>query len=130
MHYALEQFLHPQGVSDFLLVKAPEEKSYLQLLHNVTLALRSDSASRLTGVNYTIAAGQVSVSAATSPDDDFASLSPVIFADWVEAEQLFGCVRQFNGEIALQPGLVHKANGGVLILSLRALLAQPCCGCV
>ena len=34
-------------------------------------------------------------------------------------------MRQFNGEIALQPGLVHRANGGVLILSLRALLAQP-----
>ncbi|WP_251277792.1 AAA family ATPase, partial [Enterobacter hormaechei] len=32
---------------------------------------------------------------------------------------------QFNGEITLQPGLVHRANGGVLILSLRALLAQP-----
>jgi hypothetical protein len=24
---------------------------------------------------------------------------PVVTADWVEAEQLFGCVRQFNGEI-------------------------------
>lgn len=125
MHYALEQFLHPQGVSDFLLVKAPEEKAYLQLLNNTTFALRGDSASLLTGVNYTIAAGQVSVSPATSPDDNFASSGPVIFADWVEAEQLFGCVRQFNGDISLQPGLVHKANGGVLILSLRALLAQP-----
>jgi Lon-like ATP-dependent protease len=125
LHYALEQFLHPQGVSDFLLVKAPEEKAYLQLLNNTTNTLRGDSASRLTGVNYTIAAGQVSVSPATSPDDNFASAGPVIFADWVEAEQLFGCVRQFNGDISLQPGLVHKANGGVLILSLRALLAQP-----
>ncbi len=46
-------------------------------------------------------------------------------ADWVEAEQLFGCVRQFNGAITLQPGLVHQANGGVLVLSLRTLLAQP-----
>ena len=43
----------------------------------------------------------------------------------VEAEQLFGCVRQFNGAITLQPGLVHQANGGVLVLSLRTLLAQP-----
>ncbi|MDR8230865.1 AAA family ATPase, partial [Acinetobacter baumannii] len=27
--------------------------------------------------------------------------------------------------ITLEPGLVHQANGGVLVLSLRTLLAQP-----
>lgn len=43
----------------------------------------------------------------------------------VEAEQLFGCLRQFNGDITLQHGLVHQANGGILIISLRTLLAQP-----
>ncbi|MCB4176902.1 AAA family ATPase, partial [Klebsiella pneumoniae] len=32
---------------------------------------------------------------------------------------------QFNGAITLEPGLVHQANGGVLVLSLRTLLAQP-----
>ncbi|MCL0268556.1 AAA family ATPase, partial [Klebsiella pneumoniae] len=58
-------------------------------------------------------------------EDNFASTAPVVAADWLEAEQLFGCVRQFNGEITLQPGLVHQANGGVLVLSLRTLLAQP-----
>ncbi|VFS88979.1 Uncharacterised protein [Kluyvera cryocrescens] len=42
LHYALEQFLHPQGVSPFLLVKAPEEKEYLQLLKQTTLSLRED----------------------------------------------------------------------------------------
>lgn len=125
LHYALQQFLHPQGVSDFLLVKAPEEKEYLQLLSHATHTLHDVSQPALTGVSYTVTAGQVSVSPATKPEDNFASQSPVIFADWVEAEQLFGCVRQFNGEITLQPGLVHQANGGVLILSLRTLLAQP-----
>lgn len=49
----------------------------------------------------------------------------MITANWVEAEQLFGCLRQFNGELSLQPGLVHRANGGVLIISLRTLLSQP-----
>jgi len=125
LHYALEQFLHPQGVSDFLLVKAPEEKEYLQLITDATHALREGAPAGLYGARYTIAAGQVSLSGATTPDDNFASQGPVISADWVEAEQLFGCVRQFNGEITLQPGLVHQANGGVLILSLRTLMAQP-----
>ncbi len=51
-----------------------------------------------------------------SADDNFATLTQVVAADWVEAEQLFGCLRQFNGDITLQPGLVHQANGGILII--------------
>lgn len=125
LHYALEQFLHPQGVSPFLLVKAPEEKEYLQLLTQTTVSLRDNDESLLTGFNYQVNGSKVSMTPASSPDDNFASTGPVIFADWAEAEQLFGCVRQFNGEITLQPGLVHQANGGILILSLRTLMAQP-----
>lgn len=125
LHYALEQFLHPQGVSSFLLVKAPEEKEYLQLLSQTTHALRGDERAALTGVDYQINGGNVTVMPAQSADSRFASQGPVIYADWVEAEQLFGCVRQFNGEISLQPGLVHQANGGILILPLRTLMAQP-----
>lgn len=125
LHYALEQFLHPQGISPFLLVKAPEEKEYLQLLAQTIDSLRDSDESALTGVSYQVNGSKVSVTPAQSIDDNFASRSPVIFADWVEAEQLFGCVRQFNGEVSLQPGLVHHANGGILILSLRTLMAQP-----
>lgn len=125
LHYALEQFLHPQGVSPFLLVKAPEEKEYLQLLKQTTLSLRESNEAALTGVEYHVNGSKVTLTPARSADDNFASISPVIYADWVEAEQLFGCVRQFNGELTLQPGLVHQANGGILILSLRTLMAQP-----
>lgn len=125
LHYALEQFLHPQGVSPLLLVKAPEEKDYLQLLTQTTLSLRGNDESALTGVDYQVNGSKIKVTPARSTDDNFASTGPVVYADWIEAEQLFGCVRQFNGEITLQPGLVHQANGGILILSLRTLMAQP-----
>lgn len=125
LHYALEQFLHPQGVSPLLLVKAPEEKDYLQLLTQTTLSLRDNDESALTGVDYQVIGSKITVTPARSTDDNFASTGPVVYADWIEAEQLFGCVRQFNGEITLQPGLVHQANGGILILSLRTLMAQP-----
>ncbi|HGH3371000.1 TPA: AAA family ATPase [Kluyvera cryocrescens] len=125
LHYALEQFLHPQGVSPLLLIKAPEEKDYLQLLTQTTLSLRDNDESALTGVDYQVNGSKITVTPARSTDDNFASTGPVIYADWIEAEQLFGCVRQFNGEITLQPGLVHQANGGILILSLRTLMAQP-----
>ncbi|MRS13681.1 AAA family ATPase [Enterobacteriaceae bacterium RIT691] len=124
LHYALEQFLYPQAISDFLLVKAPEEPEYLQLLADATRELRQPPAS-LCGVRYTVNGSQVEQNPATHPDDNFASQGAVIHAEWAEAEQLFGCVRQFNGEISLQPGLVHQANGGVLILSLKTLLSQP-----
>ncbi|HEY2454066.1 MAG TPA: Lon protease family protein [Scandinavium sp.] len=124
LHYALDQFLYPQAISDILLVKAPEEPEYLQLLADAT-SERWEKPETLYGVRYSINANDVNMVAAAQPDDNFASQGPVIHADWVEAEQLFGCVRQFNGEISLQPGLVHQANGGVLILSLRSLLSQP-----
>ncbi|VFS88974.1 Uncharacterised protein [Kluyvera cryocrescens] len=54
---------------------------------------------------------KVTLTPARNADDQFCQFGPVIYADWIEAEQLFGCVRQFNGEIYLQPGLVHQANG-------------------
>lgn len=124
LFYALEQLLVTPAISPFMLVKIPEEPEYLQWLANETRTLHQPPES-LCGVRYQIDGGKISLSPAQTAEDNFASVAPVEAADWVEAEQLFGCVRQFNGEIALQPGLVHRANGGVLILSLRALLAQP-----
>ncbi|WP_155957901.1 AAA family ATPase, partial [Klebsiella aerogenes] len=124
LFYALEQLLITPAISSFMLVKAPEEPEYL---HWVAEAARSlqQSTTALCGVRYQVNGGNVTMSPAQSAEDNFASNGPVESADWIETEQLFGCVRQFNGEISLQPGLVHRANGGVLLLSLRALLAQP-----
>ncbi|HED2522014.1 TPA: Lon protease family protein [Klebsiella aerogenes] len=124
LFYALEQLLITPAISSFMLVKAPEEPEYL---HWVAEAARSlqQSTTALCGVRYQVNGGNVTMSPAQSAEDNFASNCPVESADWIEAEQLFGCVRQFNGEISLQPGLVHRANGGVLLLSLRALLTQP-----
>lgn len=107
-----------------MLVKAPEEPEYLQWLAAETRTLH-EPAAPLHGVRYEVNGPHVTLAPAQRAEDNFASTAPVVAADWLEAEQLFGCVRQFNGEITLQPGLVHQANGGVLVLSLRALLAQP-----
>lgn len=124
LFYALEQLLVTPTISPFMLVKAPEEPEYLQWLAAETRSLYQPAAP-LHGVRYQVNGGNVTLSSAKSADDNFASTAPVESADWIEAEQLFGCVRQFNGEISLQPGLVHRSNGGVLIIALRALLAQP-----
>lgn len=124
LHYGLEQMLHPLAVSSFMLVKAPEEIEYLQLLADTAQRLQH-SETALTGVIYQVDGATITNQPAQTAQDNFAGTGKTLCADWVEAEQLLGCVRQFNGSITLQPGLVHQANGGVLVLSLRMLLAQP-----
>ncbi|HGT4863285.1 TPA: AAA family ATPase [Escherichia coli] len=124
LQFALEQLLHTRASSSFMLAKAPEESEYLNLIADAARTLQSD-AGQLVGGHYEVSGHTIRLRHAVSADDNFATLTQVVAADWVEAEQLFGCLRQFNGDITLQPGLVHQANGGILIISLRTLLAQP-----
>ncbi|EHZ1517479.1 Lon protease family protein [Salmonella enterica] len=124
LQFALEQLIQPWTSSSFMLTKAPEEQEYLTLLSDAVRALQTD-AGQLTGGHYDVSGHTVHYRAAQNAQDNFATVTQVVSADWVEAEQLFGCLRQYNGDITLQPGLVHQANGGVLIISLRTLLAQP-----
>lgn len=124
LQFALEQLLQHWTTSSFMLVKAPEELEYLNLIAAAARTLHTDAES-LTGGHYDISGHTIRYRTAEKAEDNFATLTQVVSADWVEAEQLFGCLRQFNGEVTLQPGLVHQANGGVLVISLRTLLAQP-----
>jgi len=107
-----------------MLLKAPEEAEYLALLADAVRQLQPET-DTVFGGQYRIVGSDVTFKPATSADYNFAATGEVITAEWAEAEQLFGCLRHFNGELSLQPGLVHKANGGVLVISLRTLLAQP-----
>ncbi|EDS6648170.1 Lon protease family protein [Salmonella enterica subsp. arizonae] len=124
LQFALEQLIQPWASSSFMLTKAPEEQEYLTLLSDAVRALQTD-AGQLTGGHYDVSGHTIHYRAAQDVQDNFAALAQVVSADWVEAEQLFGCLRQYKSDITLQPGLVHQANGGVLIISLRTLLAQP-----
>lgn len=124
LHYALEQTLSPWTTSPFMLLKAPEEAEYLALMADAVRQLQPE-ANTVFGGQYRIVGSDVTFEPAKQADDNFAATGEVITAEWAEAEQLFGCLRHFNGSLTIQPGLVHKANGGVLIISLRTLLAQP-----
>ena len=106
------------------MTKGPEEAEYLTLIGE-TLTSLLPATHTPAGGQYDITGSIVRFEPSTDPESNFVGKQPVVIADWVEAEQLFGCLRQFNQEITLQPGLVHQANGGVLLISLRALLAQP-----
>lgn len=134
LDYALQQFTLPRAPSRFMLVKMPDETAYLQVL---AAAVRNKLSPRhaLYGGRYCVelpADNQqpapvpyITLQTAQQADDDFAVSGEVQVAQWAEYEALFGCVRQFFGTISLHPGLVHRANGGVLLISLRAILAQP-----
>ncbi|WP_230351897.1 Lon protease family protein [Lelliottia sp. WAP21] len=124
LHYALEQVLSPWTTSPFMLLKAPEEAEYLALIADAMRQLQPEP-NTVFGGQYHIAGHDVTFEPAKEADDRFAAAGEIVTANWAEAEQLFGCLRQFNGELTLHPGLVHKANGGVLVISLRTLLAQP-----
>ncbi|WP_116474529.1 Lon protease family protein [Zobellella maritima] len=57
---------------------------------------------------------------------------PIVYARQFNAEQLFGAIHfqteqgtVFSHHHLLEPGLIHQANGGYLILPIEELLEQP-----
>ncbi|HDJ1437820.1 TPA: Lon protease family protein [Serratia rubidaea] len=121
---ALTLFCHPRSQPRFMLLKAQENREYLALIANA-VTQRQPQQPACPGSHYTVHNGQVQVEPASQGDEPFAAAGACIYQEWVEPEQLFGCVRQLQGNVSLAPGLIHRANGGVLILSARTLLAQP-----
>ena len=125
LYSCLSLLLDTPAKPALMLVKMPENVEYQALLQEVMSGIDDSDDVTLYGGHYHIDGASIRWQPATSLRDNFASQGGVYHADWIEVEQLFGCFRQFNNVLTLEPGLVHKANGGTLILSLRALLAQP-----
>lgn len=122
--YGLSQLCHPRPVSSYMLVKAPEEPDYLKIIA-AAAHLHFPAPDQQFGGHYQIDGNKIIFQPTDSPAGNFSAAGEVVIADWVESEQLFGCVRHFNGEVSLEPGLVHKANGGILVISIKTLLLQP-----
>ncbi|OCG42151.1 Lon protease [Gilliamella sp. Bif1-4] len=107
----------------FMLLKAPESELFFDLLRQ---SIKSDLSSPSLGYSYFFSESKITLTNAKSKQDNFAAQDNCLFASSVDSEKLFGCVRQpENSPIKLQAGLVHRANGGILILGLRSLLSQP-----
>lgn len=127
---AIDWFLrHPSR--SLLMLKADDQAEYATLLQHF-VAQHHHKARSVFGVNYVIEQGdsfsfpRVYTEPAQSLDDNFASQGDVLSALYADQFQLFGSVRVHpsSQDIQLTPGLVHRANGGVLILSAATLLAQ------
>ncbi|MEM6159785.1 Lon protease family protein [Erwinia sp. P6884] len=125
LYNGLTLLLQTPAKRPLMLIKMPENVEYQALLQDVMVELNDEEEAVLTGGAYDFSGTAVDLQPATSEQDNFASTGGIHRADWIENEQLFGCVRLWKENLVLEPGLVHKANGGTLILSLRALLAQP-----
>ncbi|WP_181154651.1 Lon protease family protein [Haemophilus haemolyticus] len=127
---ALSVFLrHPSRF--LLMLKADDQAEYASLLESFTKSHHHREQS-VFGVNYVVEQGdafsfpRVYTEMAHSLDDNFATTGEVVNALYCDQFQLFGSLRVHpsSHDIQLNPGLVHRANGGVLILSAAMLLSQ------
>ena len=127
---AISVFLrHPSRF--LLMLKADDQAEYASLLESFT-KLHHYREQSVFGVNYVVEQGdafsfpRVYTEMAHSLDDNFATLGEVVNALYCDQFQLFGSLRVHpsSHDIQLNPGLVHRANGGVLILSAAMLLSQ------
>ncbi len=127
---AIDLFLrHP--THSLLMMKVGEPVEYAELLQNF-ISQNHHKVRSIFGVNYVIEQGDsfsfphVYTESAKSLDDNFASQGEALSALYCDQFQLFGSFRihPSSQDIQLVPGLVHKANGGVLILSAATLLSQ------
>ncbi len=121
---AMMLFCHPQSPQRFMLLKAKEMRAYLAMITDAVQTLLTQNPNKK-GMHYVIKGSKVYVVESSRGDEPFAGSGGCVFQEWVEREQLFGCVRFYNNKISLEPGLIHQVNGGILILSVRALLDQP-----
>ncbi|MCV3299588.1 Lon protease family protein [Pantoea ananatis] len=121
---ALAHLHHQSQGLPLLLVRSQENREYLALIAEAAQRVMGES-STLSGGDYHILADNVTLQPPTDSLRPFTSQGGIHYADWIEQEQLFGCVRMHKDRFQLEPGLIHRANGGTLVLSLRALLTQP-----
>lgn len=127
---ALSLFLRNQN-STLMVMKADDQADYASLLvpfiRETLPKVRS-----VFGVNYVVEQGDsfsfpsIHIEPAQTLEDNFATSGEVISALYCDQFQLFGNVKihPSSQDIQLTPGLIHHANGGVLILSATILLAQ------
>ncbi|OOF51689.1 peptidase [Rodentibacter genomosp. 1] len=127
---ALSLFLnHP--TRSLMMLKADDKADYSELLVPVIRQILPQERS-IFGVNYRVEQGdsfsfpRIDLEPATSLEDNFASAGEVLSALYCDQFQLFGNVKIHprSQDIQLTSGLIHQANGGVLILNASTLLAQ------
>lgn len=95
---SIQRLVHEDHFPRLLLVTAPDVYDYFKLLENMVRNVQDNAD------------------------------SPIVIAENVDEVQLFGAVYPNSNDVTTSRsvnGLVHQANGGVLLLSLGCILSQP-----
>lgn len=121
---AVRRFCQQGHPARMLVVNGKADRRYLSLLASA-ISDHMPVVPGIEGVRYEISNGRATCRSATQLGDNFATTPGCLFEEWVGYAQLLGSLQLCQGEYQLQPGLVHQANGGFLILPLQALLVQP-----
>ncbi|AOM42841.1 AAA family ATPase [Xenorhabdus hominickii] len=122
LYGGLSLFCQAELRQSFMLLKAEESDTYLSLLSEAIAPLLPENHPNIGGY-YQIE--HQTITWHPSGEGLFAPTERVAYRDWIEPEQLFGNIYSHQNVLQLQPGLIHQANGGILVLSLRTLLSQP-----
>lgn len=121
---ALTLFCDPKSPGRFMLVKAQDSDPYLSIISQAIEESYSEPLKFCVG-HYVIRENKIHWFSTDNDQNPFAPQAFCLFQSWIEPEQLFGGFKCHQNKIDLQPGLVHRVNGGVLVISVRTLLAQP-----
>lgn len=123
--YATISHFYNQKQSPFLLVRSLENKEQYQHILQACAAV-STQTQPIKYFHYQADDNQqLKLAQGQNHSANFSQKNSFHCADWIEYEQLFGSLKLINNQWTPQPGLIHQANGGSLLLSIRTLLAQP-----
>lgn len=129
LQFALEQLIQPWTSSSFMLTKAPEEQEYLALLSDAVRALQTD-AGQLTGGHYDVSGHTIHYRAAQNAQDNFATVTQVVSADWVEAEQLFAACGSITATLPYSRDWFIRRTAACLLFPYEPFWRSRCYGCV
>lgn len=119
--YESLQWLNNADSGQFMLLKADDSTAYFDMLTD-TLTQSGIKTDPVVG-SYQAETNQIDWQ--ENVQGAFSSSESITCCQWIEPEQLFGSFYYHKGEVTLSPGLLHKVNGGILVLSIKSLLAQP-----
>ncbi len=119
--YESLQWLNNAEAGQFMLLKAEDSTAYFETLAD-TLQQAEIKTYPVVGA-YQAESNQIYWQ--ENVEGSFSSSESIACCQWIEPEQLFGSFYYHKDKLLVNPGLLHKVNGGILVLSIKTLLAQP-----
>lgn len=119
------QFNHPHNTRPLLLKLSETDDHYHWIARACKLSQQTENY-RARGWDYQLQrSGEFLLIPNHTSEASYRQQPGIWRTEWIEHEQLFGCLKQTSQGWHPMPGLLHQANGGTLIIAVRTLLMQP-----